>query len=503
MRSHVQILAAITAFALALSACSSAHKRAAKLLEDGNFMEAATQYEQILAKNPKDEDAIAGLKKARAGWMDRRLIDVRMTRLAGRSEDAGEILLEVISKQALWQSVPAGNQAFTQQEESSYFAEASSVRIERDLKNTMPLRAEYYLKHFEPILLAANPGKLKQWREKVHTQGKSACTARTTEVTSSKSSSKIYFYRRFLNRYCQYWNSESQAKLKSKIATEPLDDEGKRIRFFRSLTLQIASPASSLNEVRTALLKTRLDEAFKATAWYDDASTEPLAVPLSVRWIEDHRQTHLPQRHIYQVQEPFTEYVQVQKERSVPYTEMRRTQDPSTPGLMREMPVTSYRTELYTVTEPKTVHRPVDRIYTYDAIFHDQNLEIDLGTEFEFQGRAVSARQSMKASAEGIEHHESQPTIGLKPSSPQLIFVDLWIAENTQKFANKWESALSQAWVDQYCHEAAAGDPLQAAERALRCLKQRRDVYTPFAETWFQNQFGLRITESDSIVSVH
>jgi alkyl sulfatase BDS1-like metallo-beta-lactamase superfamily hydrolase len=70
--------------AVSMSACTSMSKRAKESLEAGDHEKAAELYEKVVARDPGDKEAVSGLKQARAGVIEQRLLFVRKARQTNR-----------------------------------------------------------------------------------------------------------------------------------------------------------------------------------------------------------------------------------------------------------------------------------------------------------------------------------------------------------------------------------------------------------------------------------
>ena len=500
MRTRHKICA-IFATALLLANCSSAQKRAEKLFEDGLFLEAAEQYQSILKSHPADTDALAGLKRARDAWIDRGLIDVRLNRQAGKNEGAADLLLLIMTHETEWKAAPASKAAFTQREENSYFTEFALGRLEKDWQKKQPLRAEYFIKKYSAILGSDEAsGLVAKLQRKTQTLGAETCKSMVSALNPKTFFKTSYFYREFLVRYCDHWQTPLPSAW-TKLENSREDSAANLPTFYAGARLQ--GTVAGLSVPRFQALESKLGEALSKTAWSAPNSATTAMISMSGLWSESHDRTPHNQRHIYFIDEPYTKYVQVEHERSVPETVPTSVPDPSAPGGFRTDMVTRYRSEKYYNTEPQTAFRKVDRVYSYVATFHDQKIGVDLLARFDLQGKSIETSISEKAHAEGVEHHESQSSIGLYPVTPKLIDVEAWWKEQSGRFTDQWQQALAGNWIDRFCGETAPSDPTALAESALRCARQKpwgNAPYAPFTEAWFQAQLGVMVAEAETLV---
>lgn len=505
MRIHTRLVSLallLTSISMFSAGCSSAQKRAEKLFEDGLFFEAAEQYQSILKEHPEDTEALQGLKRSRDAWIDRGLIDVRLGRQSGKHEGAADLLMLIMSRETEWKAAPASKAAFTQREENSYFIEFALKRLEKDWERKQPLRAEYFIKKYSPILTTADQsGLIANVLERTRSLGSETCKIMISGINPKTFSKTSYFYRGFLIRYCDHWQTALPASWERKSKGGKIEAPADLPTFYTSAHLQ--GSVAGLSAPRFKSLELKLGEALGKTAWFEPMSSSSALLPISGQWSESHDRTPHDQRHVYFIDEPYTKYVQVEHERSVPETVHTSVPDSTAPGGVRHEDVTHYRTEKYITTEQQTAFRQVDRVYTYVATFHDQKIGVDLSIHFDLQSKMLDATLSEKAHAEGLEHQEHQPSIGLNPVSPKLIDVEAWWKEQSTRFTERLQQALATSWIDRFCGESVYSDPTALAEATIRCARQKPwadTPYTPFTEAWFQAQFGVSVAEAETLV---
>ncbi|MBL7714153.1 MAG: tetratricopeptide repeat protein [Bdellovibrionales bacterium] len=468
-------------------ACVSAQKRAKEQLDKGNYAEAVQLYEYVLKRNPNDPEATSGLKAARAGYLDKKLIDVRMARQSGNFVAAGETLLEVIQKQKDWGIAAGSKSSLTQAEESEEFFKATRKVVNDEVAAGRPLKASQFVVKFEKVLNTLNPKMVGQMNAKISDAGKKDCEARQKKIPKESN----FFTREFLAQYCAFFG----ASFSGGKGSAPKSGDG-AITLFGDVMVENA--VEGLTGTRKLLFEQALIDGFKSTAWFYPSTQEALGIRIKGAFTEKHNKTVIVSRHNYTIQEPYTAYEDVKKSRTYPVTTSKQVN-----GRWQE--VTEYKTQEYYEKVPVTRHRDIQQVYTYSATEHDQNLALDLWAGWNLKGSSAQVAFANNAKGSGIEHKENQPNIGLKPAVPQLVDVDAWLKTNAADWKAKVADALSLRWVELYCKPSSDGnDPASVQEDVHRCTRQRPTgsvtSYSSFAESWFQNQMGMSVAETLAVL---
>lgn len=482
-----RLVLALGLIALVASGCVSAQKRAKEQLDKGNYAEAVAVYESILKRTPNDPEASAGLKAARAGYLDKKLIDVRMARQSGNFVQAGETLLEVIQKQKDW-GIPAGSKSsLTQAEESEEFFKATRKVVADEVQAGRPLKASQFVVKFEKVLSTLNPKLVGQLQAKISEAGKKDCSARQKKIPSDSN----FFTRDFLSQYCAYFG----ASFNGGKTSSPKSGDG-AITLFGDVMVE--DTVEGLTGSRKLLFEQSLIDGFKSTAWFYPSTQEALGIRMKGTFSEKHNKTVVISRHNYTIQEPYTAYEDVKKSRTYPVTTSKLIG-----GRWQE--VTEYKTQEYFEKMPVTRHRDIQQVYTYSATEHDQNLGLDLWAGWNLKGSSAQIAFANQAKGNGIEHKENQPNIGLKPSIPNLVEVDPWLKTQANEWKAKVADALALRWVELYCKPSSQGnDPASIQEDVHRCTRQRPTgsvtQYSSFAESWFQNEMGMNVADTLAVL---
>jgi hypothetical protein len=465
---------AVLVAAVAVTACTTASKRAGEYMEKGLYDDAMRTYEDILRRNPNDTDAAAGLRAARSGWIGKRLIDVRMTRLAGNQAQALDMLLDIQAKEAQWGSAPAGNVGFTQSEEISYGIGFLDKSTADSLAQKLPLKAEVFLIKYAKLFAGSEQSRrYDQDRARTKEAGKASC--KELHPAPALAVKHPYYYS-FLQDYCEYWGEKTP---------DPSETAEKyREGYFDQIQASAQGVTNLPADVRAALADAT-KAAFERTAWYDSSGTQNLAVNIGGGYTMI--DTRVPQflQYVYTEQVPYTVYVDVQKSRTVSYTEN---------GL------TKYRTETYTQSEPETRTRDVQRTYPYRGFQHDRKLILGLSTQLTIEKRPLDVELSETAQSGGIEHDENQPAIGLRPQHPPMVDPPGWLKAQSASFSQRFEQKLATLWREVYCGGAPGEDIAVAGDAVQHCLRQKMSDPPSFAQNWYHDHFGVSVQEADTVL---
>ena len=99
--------------------CASLTEQGYQALSESKYDEALRLFQSAVRKDESDPKAIQGLKTAQQAWIEKKLIDVRLFRLANNIGDSEELLNKLIKYQNAWQVFPSGPAFSTQKEEVS------------------------------------------------------------------------------------------------------------------------------------------------------------------------------------------------------------------------------------------------------------------------------------------------------------------------------------------------------------------------------------------------
>jgi hypothetical protein len=465
-------------------ACSSAHKRAEKLMKAESYEEAMKLYEGILNGDPSDEKAQIGLRKAREKVIDRKLIQVRKTRMGGNVEGSLNMLKQVIDWEDKWSFFPGGAVAFTQKEEMEFATRYLNKNIERAVKKNLPLRGSYLLHTYQKLYGNEYQKKYSALKDKVSKRGLKRCK----QMQKGKLRN-MHYYGGFLRSYCGYYGVELK-NLNRRLGQ-------RKEKLFSDIKVDISinqAPASYPKEISDKLRK-----ALKKTAWYWQDGPVVLQTKIHGDYNRQHSTNTDYRTHSYMESVQYTEYVDVDRDIQEPYQARETQYNPATKAY-EDRWVTKYRTRTITERQPETRYRDEPRTYNYTAINHHQVLELSAALEGRVLGKyPIRAGLNEKLNERDSEHSNNLPHMGLAPDPLRLTSPDQWLSENADKMVQEFETNLVNLWKKLYCRPSAKG-LIASGENVHKCLRQTKDNPPKYVEAWYNKRLGVSVAEAYSLL---
>jgi tetratricopeptide (TPR) repeat protein len=450
--------------------CSMLHRDAQTLMDAEEYEEAAKIYSQILDEDPKDIKAIIGLKKARINWIDRKLIDVRMLRLAEQAGTATELLKKILEHEREWKFYPEGAVQYTQEEEVRLAGKFISAQVEAWQGSGFILKGRAFLHAYRQIF---ETNKLVSRYEEINKRLIAAadkqCQGYRSVLDPSYPHSAI-----FIKRYCDSWD----------ISFDPGFDVAKSRAAALFRQIEITDNIEGVPEALKAGARGYITGEFHETAWYDQESSSSLAVTLTGFFVKDHTRTVEHTVHSYTVQVPYT--VMIPQMRTIPHTTY--SQSCNAYGCV-SIPQTTYTYETYMV--PITRYRDDPRQFQYDRWRHHQLLVFHAELNSTVGDTNISAVHTKKNDDTDTEHPHSVPEIGLHPDLLTLPDPLKWVEKQIDAATHQWGRELYKLWIGRYCSvpESAISD-LALTEYVLRCLRGNPDPLPAFVDSWHMERFG-------------
>lgn len=466
IRLYMFILSILSGF---LASCNPQYQNA-KILMDGQEYEAAEHaYRQILSDDPSDAEATVGVRRARLGWIDNKLLDVRMLRLSDQTETSFDLLKEIIKREREWQFFPEGAVQFTQLEEIEHAARYVEVRVESLIGKRHLLKARDFVGASSPVL--QSPRNLLLIEKLARALGEAA-TQECRGYEESLTEKQPYFAT-FVVRYCASWGHKAQFRF------DPA--QARSSNLYRDLHV-----SGSADTIPDAMLRHGLEQMvkeFRETPWFDANGQLSLETQVIAAFESNQNKEIENALHTYTVNVPYLET------EIVPLPAFGYQQVCDAYGYCHNAPHSNLSFQPVTVTK----YRQESRQVSFQRWRHRQALF--------FQGEVISTLANMKASAihteklmiEDTEHPHAAPEVGLQPDPLQLKDPLPWLMTQIDTAAEKWKQELGTAWEVSNCEkpeEATLDDDL--SNYVFRCLHGlKKDARIPaFIETFFQDKFG-------------
>ena len=468
-----------------MTACSSLQKKAEADFQAGAYEEAIATYDQILAKDPTDSDAVAGRLKARQKLIDTKLIEVRRTRMAGNEQNGIDILNHLVTLEDKWGYYPGGPVAYTQEEESGEAMRFLDGEVASALKQSFPLRASYLLTHYGKIFQGDLAGAYGRAVALVRTSGRRGCE----QIATGTGPAKPYFDE-FVQRYCAHWG----------VTPAKLSVAGRRKlkQLYRSISSRIQ--IEGLPAELTPVVAQDLEQAFEQTPWFDVNGS--LVLPVTVSGKFDKQRTEVPENRVYSytVQVPYTDYEPVEKQHDVPYTEYQYL---CNGGTCANTPITKYRSESYWDNEPVIRYRDDPRTQPYSGTRISQVLQLTAAGKARFVSGEEPFSLVDKSEMSGFESQWNLPDIGLKPEHANVPDSLAWLKAQASRLGTRLNVAANRLWEDEYCQPSEGAASLASSgEQVHRCLRGKPSQIPKFVSLWYQDHLGVSVSQADDILGL-
>jgi tetratricopeptide (TPR) repeat protein len=476
---------------LLVVACSGLRGKADALYEKGAYFEAIQTYEAALQQSPRDEDALAGLRKARGMYLDKKLIEVRKARLGTNRQLAIDTLLELVKNETQWDFFPGGAIAVTQEEESIESMRFVEAQMNDSITKDRPLWGLYLLNHYQPIF----SGSLSTRREFLLRQLSKTGVKQCDNLVRNENAQQPYFSE-FVRKVCTAWGLADKGKASGRT--------GKRAALYRSI--RVDAQIANLGKPYRSALAGALENAFQQTPWFDPEGARSVPLTLSGDFRIVHETTPEVRIHGYTVQIPYTDYQNVTKTRQVSYVEYVDNchwDSVTNTNICNPQHVTRYRDETYSDTEPVTRYRSEPRSQRYDGINHHQALELHAQGELKLGKLTKPLRLDASAQKDGFEHHFNLPSVGLSPEDPNLIDPNAWVSHQAEQLGADLRAHAEDLWIGQYCQPMSTEPTLVATGDSVhRCLRLTYKSPPAFADSWYSRFFGLNVAQADELLKL-
>ncbi len=455
-----------------LSACSGLRGRADDLYAQGAYRAAIETYEAALLEEPRNEKALAGLKRARTTFIDKTLIEVRMARFAGNLRLALDLLLEIVTAEAKWAYAPVGAVATTQSEESQEALRYIEAQVMDAIRRERPLGGLYLLTHYQPIFSGELSGRHAFLVDDLTRRA----GARQCRTLAKIQTAKYPYFSEFVRKVCTAWGMSDQGKASLLNA--------KRAELYRGV--KVAANVDGLPAPYRSGIDAALENALESSPWFDPKGGRILTVVLDGKFQLEHQKNPEHRFHGYTEQVPYTDYEEVTKTRQVPVV----VND-----------VTTYQTEFYSEREPVTRYHHVPRSQPYDGVYHRQSLEFRAGGTLTLNKISKPLRIDGSTHREGFEHHWNMPAIGLHSERPHLEDPETWVRQQAERLGSDMSVSANDIWDSLYC-ESVSGEPtlIATGDQVHRCLRSRLKLPPAFVEAWYSRFMGLSAREADRLL---
>lgn len=155
--------------------CASLTERGYEALNESKYDEALSLFQQAVRYDKSDSKALQGLKTAQQAWIEKKLIDVRLLRLANNIGESESLLNQLILNQNEWQVFPSGPAFSTQKDEISLLADRIFGKIKKYVENKNPIAAQVEFNKNRSLLNETLKQDTASLEKSIAATGKSYC----------------------------------------------------------------------------------------------------------------------------------------------------------------------------------------------------------------------------------------------------------------------------------------------------------------------------------------
>lgn len=445
------------------SSCSSRLKKGQNMLVEKNYAEALQIFEELVAKDPKNEEAVLGLRQARTGVIDQNLIQVRLLRMGSNANESLEMLKTIFDQQNSWQVFPTGAVAFTQKEEVGYAFVTLKKELRASLDQKLALRSSYLVQRYSFMFDERQKNEIQTYKAEAETQGQKLC--RDERKTQSQAAP---FWSAFVDKICSYYRVVRSAK-----------DKPQKWNFnlYRSLETQFSE--NKVDFEQPARIAESAVKSFQSTAWFDPESSKALKATLRTQYRYAHAQAPRSLTHYYTVKVPYTVY------------HTQQVMNPSTNQMEQK-------------SVPQTAYREESRSLNYEAIEHSLSTEMniqstvagaDFSFEFPFNKSEIGG---------GIESFSENREIHLAKQNPNNVHPSsFFYGKFLQAFADETKKRLVEKYVQLFCAPISIqSDPILKSDYSLKCLRQTKAAPPDAVAHWSREAYSLEVAQLDELLTL-
>lgn len=451
------LLRTFFAIATLLAGCSGLNERAEKYYEAELYQDAIKIYEEVLANNPSDRDALNGISKAKRRYAEQKILQARMSRIGGNQQNSLNLLLEATNLLASPSQRIEGSVISSLEEERAGAFKYFNHTISASLNSNLPLKAFDFFQRYSSIFSQTeNMATMGTIKSRIWNSGKTQC-----KVLKDSGRDKLGFFAAFSTSFCNVWEDQKRSPT--------TDEKLKESTLYGSVSISVQIGGAS--SLALSEIKRRLEESFRSSKWYSPLGKRQAAVKMNGRVI------------ISNHQEPDVKVKQYTV--SIPFTTQATQVINGTP-----------------VSMPRTITKNVPRSHAYSGYNHTQFLLINVSGSVNLQEGNVPLALSEKLEEVSFVHNNSVPEIGLYPEDKRVTSPDDFLANQSQLLADTMGSKLGELWKNLYCEPRNRNISLaETGEQVLRCLSAHGVEEPPnFVNIWFSKYFGLKADRATQLL---
>jgi hypothetical protein len=480
-------MATLLALSLLLHGCSGLKGRAEKYYEAEAYEEAEATYQEMLAEDPRDADAIIGLNKTRLKIVDKKLIQVRLSRMGGNQQNSLDMLLSIVHRENEGGFYPKDRVAWTQEEETKEALKYVTRIARNGNQRGRPLQSLIFLQKYEPIFKGPQLKAFQAIKSETFQAGLRVCG-----IFRKMAGPQYPYFSQFVTTFCSNWGSSDR-----QVAS--LNESANKELFGKiSSTIRIANLPYQLVPV----FLEAIEQNFKSTPWYAADGKNQMKVQLQGGFISKNNSRPEIRQHSYTIEVPYTAYQPVRKSRQVPYETTEYVCAYSGgKSACANMPKTAYRTDYYTENEPVTLYRDVPQVKNYDVSVFYQFLFLNGNGVVRLGNDQLPISIAKKAEISDYEHSWNLPDIGLFPRASRMADPLVWLKARAAEVGEVLSYKANQLWASRYCSPKAGNSSIASSgDQVFRCLRLESEEPPAFVDKWYMNHLGVSKLDADIVL---
>ncbi len=477
------------AFTVVAFGCTSIQERAEKSFKDGEFIAAATLYEQILSNDSKDGVAKERLQKSRQKIIENRLIEVRQQRLSDDFEGAIKKLAAIISDENKWETSPGGAAFSTQLEEMNLLYSWVEDHVKAELKSGKILKAKFFNDKFKDIFsIGATRKRQDELIATIIKHGVEQCLKLGDKGQG-------YYSQEFAKKYCMFWGAkDTQFPNRMPASSQNLQRET-----YGSMVL--SGNIANLPKEVLSNLSERLLDGLKSTPYYL-AGSGPLKMNISGKYSGNYTEQSTIKVHSYEVKIPYQVAIKVPYEVSIPYT----AYEPEyyfENGMMKTktVRVTRVRTEVRYRNDTETRYRSESRSLKYPATDFALTYLLVGKSSFKIDGSNHELPMNNQLEVVDSFYDTDNSEIGLSAKKKNTVSAVDWLKESFSGLDKELTTRIEKAWESKYCKVPDNMMSKTQIETVMKCLKGSSNHHD-FVDNWFKATFGMSYDEVCRVIGL-
>lgn len=447
----------LTAIMLCISACSTLSKQAKEQLENKNYDEALILYDRLVQEKPNEGEALEGQRKSREGVIDKNLIRVRLARLGQNTQESLDLLRDIVLKEREWNLYPSGAVAFTQSEETNEAKKILNQDLFSILKEKKPLKIFFWIERYKLLFDEKFQIYLANFKTSATQEGQVQCKNWTKTVGP-----ELPFWSQFVKRYCAVMGLDQKIAVYDKKLYAKAD-----FKFDKD----------SIPKILQQMIYSDLNKTFKTTGWFDIAGKKNIVLTESGSYVFNESRQPQQETHAYKESIPYTEYVEHDHVDSAGK---------------------SYKT-----SDPVTRYRDEDRFYRFIGTRINQKIQFQTNARPDVP-LITALTFNFEKQVQDFTHNENLPAISLYPQGPVSTQPEAaWLAKISADYSIEFKKSLTTDFKNAFCATLSESmSAISLTNGSLLCLREAWSSPLAVIERHFQNQFGLSVYDTHSLVKL-